>query len=1812
MRKLICTSAALLLLSVFSMAQTSYVLEPGPVDYNNIDDNYTTPVIDQYDQLLDDCTSISYYVDYSFSDEWDVGNPKMESSTACGGCAGDPNSPASSGCDNCWDFMWIEFLLDGNVEYEKLIGVPGCIDQTGTEEYGPICVDDASEASIRITNSNWAQHETNTFENVTIFCWEGLPSITTNNPICGISEFDLLGSAADESIIDSWNWTTNGSGNIDDSNAQNTFASNMSDGDEFTLTVTDENSCTATEEVVVALTSVTATLTGGGEVCEDGCLTDGDVIELEMSGGSAPYTVNFFYNGFEVPFPFPIDIDLTYIQICHSSSIGIPEFQDGNPVIITLPDNFLISWPIDIAISEVIDDDGCIASINGGSVELELVPRPDIEEPDVQPMCLDAGTMIDLTVYDTEILNGGPGDVIWLESMDVEDDISNPDNYDILDGDKVFAVVYDDPCYSDIIPVCLEVRIRPEIQVTGEVINCGTEYTFQDFDELVTIINADSPAYYLDDTFTNGPYQPGDVVDIFGLFQIYVYDESAPGCFAVGPIEVSLLPIPEITPIGTLSACGSIELPEPQIFDFDDYNYNTQEDGFGDPYYEGDILPASSMIDILYLIATTDEGCRDTVHVNLEYLSGVRYMADVPIYNCDTLFLPPITPPSSTVGYYTNGEGTGTPYLPGDTISFALANMTTNVLDTLYLLDPTQSGACAEADTIVFEILETPEFTNPGDQDFCGSGLLPEIQVGSTLEYSADRNFSTLLDPNIPVTTTTKIYVRDSVYFSNGISACGLLDSFQMNVIEEPFAGKDTTITICEGYDLSFNLNELLGFPDPNGTFGNSGIPDLDLTDPNNVDFSPIGIGNYEITYSIVLANCPPDIGVIFFEIVNQPQGSVMDTTVTYCTLDNPYNLEALLEFPDVGGRWFARGPMGTELAISDPTNFLLSTVPNAELTPGIYEILYIIDPESENPFCKGFGGLIKFEEGDGLSAGQDVSTTVCKGTIVDLSTLLDNADPGGVYESELILMGNMWDTNITVIGGGPDYEIQYIHSSIACESDTAFLTITLSDELSAGTLIADNVTCEGESIFLNDFLDGETSGGSFYITGDLNNPIPPAWIADQLTEFTYIIEGASGCEPDTTEFFISVLDNITASASYSVNSICDNDYDCALLTIKSSVDGTADIVLNAEPGASPLAFITVDIINGCGQVYLCADDNTSNIIIEDTLQVGPLINEIVVATITDAIGRCNDLDLNQADAFNVYASTEEVYNEIVCTGDPVTINGEDFFTSELLELQTVNGCDSIINLTIDNYPEDTEDLVVRRCEGQDYELLGTTFIRDTLVTLTFPDASFFGCDSTVNLDLVFQDIATGPYMETLCPGGSIMVDGVLFDETNMQAEVPFPGGSVFNCDSSTLVQIDFHPVASDTYEIPFCEGDDDIVIGGDIYNESNLMGTSIIPNASPEGCDSVITVLLTLSPSSEEDDIRTFCGDQDIVVNGMTFNMDNPTGVAPGTNQFGCDSIINVDFTFDLGSEEDYELQLCEDMDVEVNGLIFNMANPSGPALGTNQFGCDSLVNVNLIFGSGTFTISSTICPGANTGMLTIEDIQGFSFPLELSIAEIGLTETITSLPYDIELMIGSYTVSLSDGTCSEVKEVNIISSGASNLSLGSSMLGENTFQLNFDTDLEPATLSWSPSDILDCFDCEMPTAIISENSVVTLELITAEGCTYTEEIFLEYTGPGTTEPDSTLIIYQTNIIQTNLEGNNNFYIQSNYDAVINSLAIYDRWGNQVFINEDFSTNDSSQGWDGRYNNKLVVQGVYVYFINYTDQFGSEQIDAGQLTVLR
>lgn len=113
-------------------------------------------------------------------------------------------------------------------------------------------------------------------------------------------------------------------------------------------------------------------------------------------------------------------------------------------------------------------------------------------------------------------------------------------------------------------------------------------------------------------------------------------------------------------------------------------------------------------------------------------------------------------------------------------------------------------------------------------------------------------------------------------------------------------------------------------------------------------------------------------------------------------------------------------------------------------------------------------------------------------------------------------------------------------------------------------------------------------------------------------------------------------------------------------------------------------------------------------------------------------------------------------------------------------------------------------------------------------------------------------------------------------------------------------------------------------------------------------------------------------------------------------------------------------------------------------------------------------------------------------------------------------------------------------------------------------------------------------------------------EYCTTSSFINLEICSEIELIVDDILI---PNIFSPNQDGiNDDWSITINNNIEVISCDIFDRWGNLIYK----SAPTESPIWDGRFNGKLLEQGVFVYKIIYQKSTGEREVLAGDLTLVR
>lgn len=135
------------------------------------------------------------------------------------------------------------------------------------------------------------------------------------------------------------------------------------------------------------------------------------------------------------------------------------------------------------------------------------------------------------------------------------------------------------------------------------------------------------------------------------------------------------------------------------------------------------------------------------------------------------------------------------------------------------------------------------------------------------------------------------------------------------------------------------------------------------------------------------------------------------------------------------------------------------------------------------------------------------------------------------------------------------------------------------------------------------------------------------------------------------------------------------------------------------------------------------------------------------------------------------------------------------------------------------------------------------------------------------------------------------------------------------------------------------------------------------------------------------------------------------------------------------------------------------------------------------------------------------------------------------------------------------------------------------------------PATYSsgtvshlWSPSATLDCPTCPQPVATPKFTTNYTVSVVDSNGCKNTADIKVIVVCKGAT-------VFLPNTFSPNGDGANEIlYVRGVGLDRVKSLRVFNRWGEVVFEQRDFPTNNPGYGWNGTYKGRKASPDVYIY----------------------
>ena len=400
----------------------------------------------------------------------------------------------------------------------------------------------------------------------------------------------------------------------------------------------------------------------------------------------------------------------------------------------------------------------------------------------------------------------------------------------------------------------------------------------------------------------------------------------------------------------------------------------------------------------------------------------------------------------------------------------------------------------------------------------------------------------------------------------------------------------------------------------------------------------------------------------------------------------------------------------------------------------------------------------------------------------------------------------------------------------------------------------------------------------------------------------------------------------------------------------------------------------------------------------------------IYTPTLTNSNDNVNGCDSITTLTLTVLKTDSTFFDTSICNDTPMPFvwHGESFITAgtQYRTLDGSQGQDSVLALKLEIRNTSASDTSATACDN--FVWYGNTYSTTsaTAATHTFTNAA--GCDSIVTLNLTIKHSTIGTDVQTPCDT-LVWIDGNTYTTDNTTATHVIP--NAVGCDSTITLNLALrHKTTSTdthiecntytwinggtytssnttaTHKITNVAGCDSVItlnltinysnsgidaqtrcdslrwIDGNLYTANNYTATYLIAGGNIYGCDSTVTLNLTIANANFGTDTKTAC-DSYTWIDGNTYTTDNTTATHTITNVAGCDSIVTLNLTVNYSTTGIDTRASCDSLRW-INGVLYTASNSSAKDTITNVAGCDSIVTLNLTVNySNTGTDVQTVC---------------------------------------------------------------------------------------------------------------------------------------------------------------------------------------------------------------------------------------------------------
>ncbi|MEO6037124.1 MAG: hypothetical protein ABIQ93_01845, partial [Saprospiraceae bacterium] len=390
--------------------------------------------------------------------------------------------------------------------------------------------------------------------------------------------------------------------------------------------------------------------------------------------------------------------------------------------------------------------------------------------------------------------------------------------------------------------------------------------------------------------------------------------------------------------------------------------------------------------------------------------------------------------------------------------------------------------------------------------------------------------------------------------------------------------------------------------------------------------------------------------------------------------------------------------------------------------------------------------------------------------------------------------------------------------------------------------------------------------GGAYPYNGDL---------LTATGNYPYVFVGANGCDS-----IVTIALTVLASPNTELNvSICSGDgyiFNGSFYT----QTGTYTAIFTAVNGCDSTATLHLEVLpvqNTSLSASICV--GTDYIFHGDTLDQSGVYTGVFTGG--------NGCDSTVTLSLTVLPTHSSTLTAITCANEPYLYNGQSYMTSGTypIVLTGPNGCDSTVTLVLTVRPVFASAFSASICAGEVYLYNGDTLTASG--TFTYFLHAVTGCDSVVTLQLTVRPLPSSHATVNLCQGGAYVFDGDTLTTSGTYVAT-HPGAN--GCDSTATLELNFAPFFALSVQATICNGEG-YLFGGDSLHTEGIYVDSLLAGG---GCDSIVTLTLTVLPVKETTTVATICSGGSYQFNGQAYTQ---SGLYPvkliGVN--GCDSTVTL-----------------------------------------------------------------------------------------------------------------------------------------------------------------------------------------------------------------------------------------------------------------------------------------------------------------------------